>query len=111
MFWQGAQEVDPAVRTEADRPGAREGDLPARLRQAGLVEVESTVLTVSLRFSSFEEWWAPFTLGVGPPGSYLVGLAGPQREALRDACARLFPTVPFTLPARSWTARGLTASR
>ena len=111
LFWRGAQEVDPAVRTEADRPGGREGDLPARLRQAGLAEVESTVLTVSLRFSSFEEWWAPFTLGVGPPGSYLASLSGAQREALRAACTRLIPAVPFTLSARSWTARGLTASR
>jgi SAM-dependent methyltransferase len=105
-FWRAAREVASPAPGEADLPGAADGHLAGLLRQAGLREVESGVLAVSLRFSSFEQWWKPFTLGVGPPGSYLAGLDGEQRAAVRDACARLLPPGPFTMPVRAWTARG-----
>jgi SAM-dependent methyltransferase len=105
-FWRGAREAASPAPGEADLPGAADGHLAGLLRQAGLGEVESGVLAVSLRFSSFEEWWRPFTLGVGPPGSYLASLDGEQRAAVRDACARLLPSGPFTMSVRSWTARG-----
>jgi SAM-dependent methyltransferase len=105
-FWRAAQEVASPAPGEADLPGAADGHLAGLLRQAGLGEVESAVLAVSVRFSSFEQWWKPFTLGVGPPGSYLASLGGGRRAAVRDACARLLPSGPFTMSVRSWTARG-----
>lgn len=105
-FWRAAREEASAGPGEADLPGAADGHLAGLLRQAGLSEVESAVLTISLPFSSFEEWWKPFTLGVGPPGSYLASLDDEQRAAVRDACARLLPPGPFTTSVRSWTARG-----
>jgi SAM-dependent methyltransferase len=106
MFWRAVRDIDPVPPGEAELPGAGEGQLARLLRQAGLHEVESDVLTVSLRFPSFDQWWEPFTLGVGPPGSHLASLDGNRRTAVRDACARLLPAAPFTLSARSWTARG-----
>ena len=105
-FWQAAGEVAPSAPVEADRPGGADGQLAGLLRQSGLSQVESTVLAVSLRFSSFDEWWEPFTHGVGPPGSYLASLDREQRAAVRDAATRLFPAGPFTMSVRSWTARG-----
>jgi SAM-dependent methyltransferase len=105
-FWRAVHEADPAAPREADRPGASPGHLASLLRQAGLSGVESTVLTVGVRIASFAEWWEPFTLGVGPPGAYLAGLDGDRRAAVRAAAARLVPAAPFTLSARSWTARG-----
>jgi SAM-dependent methyltransferase len=105
-FWRAALEADPAAPGEASRPGAADGQLASLLRQAGLTGVESGVLTVRLEFSSFEQWWEPFTLGVGPAGEYLAGLDGPRRLAVRDACARHLPAAPFTVSARSWAARG-----
>jgi ABC-2 type transport system ATP-binding protein len=107
LFWRAAKETDPAAPGEADLPGTREGQLADLLRQAGLRDIDSTVLTVSLEFMSFEEWWDPFTFGVGPAGGYLAGLDDRHRSAVRDACARLLPPAPFTLTVRSWTARGL----
>ncbi len=106
IFWRAAQEVVPAAPGEAGLPGAHEGHLASLLRQAGLGDIESTLLEVSLRFSSFEQWWQPFTLGVGPSGSYLAGLDADRRAAVRDTCARLLPTGPFTMSVRSWAARG-----
>lgn len=110
-FWQAARDLDPAVADEEDRPGVHEGQLAALLREAGLAPVESAVLEVSLPFSSFEEWWHPFTLGVGPPGAYLAARTGEQRAALQAACARLLPPGPFTLAVRSWAARGQVPER
>jgi SAM-dependent methyltransferase len=106
LFWRAAQEIDPAAPGEADLPGTREGQLADLLRQAGLRDIDSTAITVSLEFSSFADWWDPFTLGVGPAGSYLASLDDAHRSAVRDACARLLPPAPCTLAVRSWTARG-----
>jgi SAM-dependent methyltransferase len=105
VFWRAAQEVDPAAPGEAHLAGTGEGQLAALLREAGLRGAESTALTVTLRFASFEEWWTPFTLGVGPAGGYVASLEGKHRAAVRAACARLLPEAPFTLSARSWAAR------
>jgi hypothetical protein len=105
VFWRAAQEVDPTAPGEGSRPGTREGELAAMLRQARLSVTESTALTVTLRFASFDEWWTPLTLGVGPAGGYLAGLDDEHRAAVRAACSRLLPEAPFTLSARSWAAR------
>jgi SAM-dependent methyltransferase len=105
-FWRAALEVDPAAPGEAGLPGAGDGQLASLLRQAGLAGVESGALTVRVEFSTFEQWWDPFTLGVGPAGGYLASLDDKRRLAVRGACARLLPAAPFTLSARAWAARG-----
>jgi SAM-dependent methyltransferase len=106
LFWRAVRMVDPAAPDESDLPGTARGQLGGLLEQAGLHAVESTALTVSVEFSSFEQWWEPLTLGVGPAGSYLAGLDDQRRRSIREACAELLPDVPFTVSARSWTALG-----
>jgi SAM-dependent methyltransferase len=102
-FYRALGEVRPGWVVEADRPGVREGDLAELCRAAGLHEVVSASLTVQLRLSGFEEWWAPFTLGVGPPGDVVAGLAEDERDRLREACARLLPAVPLEVAGTAWT--------
>src|SRR6185369_10715878 len=85
-FWDAARELDPGVADESDLPGAREGDLERLLHEAGLGEVEHR---------SFDEWWEPFTLGVGPAGAYVQGLAQDARDRLRERCRELHPAAPF----------------
>ena len=46
----------------------------------------------------------PFTLGVGPAGSYVAGLDDAAREAVRVRCAELLPAAPFTLTASAFAA-------
>ncbi|HEX3591291.1 MAG TPA: class I SAM-dependent methyltransferase [Pseudonocardiaceae bacterium] len=106
LFWQAAAAVDPAAPGEAHLAGTGEGQLADLLGQAGLREIESTALTVDVPFTSFAQWWEPFTFGVGPAGTYLAGLDDQRRTAIRDACADLLPAAPFTVSARSWAARG-----
>ncbi len=106
-FWQAARELDSDVDDGSDLAGTREGHLAELFAAAGLRNVESAVLSVSVEHPSFEEWWEPFTLGVGLPGAYVLGLDPARRAELRECCREALPTAPFTLPARAWAARGL----
>jgi SAM-dependent methyltransferase len=106
-FWDAARELDPDVADESNLVGAREGDLTRLFESAGLRDVEETALSVSLEHPSFEEWWEPFTFGVGPAGAYVAGLDSEGQTRLREACRAALPDAPFVLTARAWTARGL----
>jgi SAM-dependent methyltransferase len=105
-FFQAARELDPDADDESALAGTREGHLAELLAAAGLHHVESAILSVSVEHPSFEEWWEPFTLGVGLPGAYVLGLDPAGRAELRDRCREALPTAPFTLTARAWAARG-----
>jgi SAM-dependent methyltransferase len=106
-FWQAVHEVDPDAEDESELAGGREGHLAELFVEAGLSEVEETALPVRVEHATFEEWWEPFTLGVGPAGSYLAALDSTQQAALRGRCRQRLPDAPFTLSARAWAARGL----
>jgi SAM-dependent methyltransferase len=106
-FWGAARDLDPGAADESDLPGAREGDLERLLRGAGLVDVEERLLTVEVEHESFEEWWEPFTLGIGPAGAYVHGLTQDARDRLRERCRELHPAAPFAVSASAWAARGV----
>lgn len=107
VFWTAVRDLSPDMQGEAGLPGAREGELEQLFIEAGLREVEETALEVQVTHPSFEEWWEPYTLGVGPAGTYAAGLDDERRAALRERCRALLPAAPFTLAARAWTARGV----
>jgi SAM-dependent methyltransferase len=107
LFWQAARELDPEVDDESQLAGTREGHLAELFEAAGLREIEATALSVSLEHSSFDEWWEPFTRGVGPAGSYVASLDAEGQAALRETCRSLVPVAPFVLTARAWATRGL----
>ena len=106
-FWAVAREVDPAAPGEATLIGANEGDLAALFRDAGLDAVEETALEVIVEHPTFEEWWEPYELGVGPAGGYVARLDPVLRETLRERCREALPPAPFRITAHSWTARGV----
>ena len=101
VFWTAVHTLDPAEEHEATMPGIREGHLAELFTQAGLTP-EETTLSVDAHFESFDDWWIPYTKGVGPAGEYVKKLDDAQREQLRDAAARLLPEGPFDLPAQAW---------
>ncbi len=107
VFWQAARELDPDVQDESLRAGAREGHLAELFETAGLRSVKATVLVATVTHASFDEWWVPFTLGVGPAGAYTAALDDNRRVELRERCRELLPAAPFEVAARAWTARGL----
>jgi SAM-dependent methyltransferase len=101
-FWQAALELDPAARDESALAGARAGHLAELLTRAGLEPVRSVALTVTSRYPSFDEWWQPYTLGVGPAGAYLASLAPERRAELRERCRSRLPAGPFDVTAAAW---------
>jgi ubiquinone/menaquinone biosynthesis C-methylase UbiE len=105
-FWEAARELDPEVEDESELAGSRRGHLAELLRQAGLEEVEETVLSVSVEHATFDEWWEPFTFGVGTVGAYLSQLSQEQQTRLREHCRDAFPEGGLVLTARAWAARG-----
>lgn len=104
-FWQAARDVDPAARDEAGLAGVWEGHLAQLFDEAGMRDVESTVVTVDVPFATFEQWWHPFTLGVGPAGDYVAGLTDESRERLKARCRDLLPPAAFTISASAWCVR------
>ena len=107
LFWDAARVLDPDVDGEAGLAGAREGDLAHLFHDAGLREVEETVLTIRVEHPSFDDWWEPFTLGVGPAGDHVAGLSADLQVRLREQCRSMQPAAPFVVSARAWAARGL----
>jgi SAM-dependent methyltransferase len=106
-FWRAVLDLDPHARDESALAGAREGHLAELFAAAGLRDIESTALTVRSSFANFDEWWEPFTLGVGPAGNYVQGLDAGRRDALRDRCAAQLPGLgPIDIVASAWTAVG-----
>jgi SAM-dependent methyltransferase len=111
LFWRAALDLDPAVHDESDLAGAREGHLADLFDAAGLRDVQGGALTVMVPYSDFDDWWRPYTLGVGPAGSYVVSLEPDRREALRRRCQELLPPGPDVVEATAWTAVGTVTSR
>jgi SAM-dependent methyltransferase len=106
-FWEAARELDADVQDESQLAGAREGHLSELFEVAGLHEIEESVLSVGVEHPTFEEWWEPFTLGVGPAGAFAAGLDAEQQARLRALCRERLPAAPFVLTARAWAARGV----
>jgi SAM-dependent methyltransferase len=105
-FWSAARELEPDVEGEANRAGAAEGELARLFMQAGLREVEETALPVNVEHPTFDEWWLPFTLGVGPAGEYYQRLQPARRRELEQRLRERLPE-PVTLETRAWAARGV----
>jgi SAM-dependent methyltransferase len=105
-FWQVVQLADPGEVGERDLPGSVSGDLPDLFERAGLREVRESLLTVTVRFDSFQEWWEPFTYGVGPGRAYVASLNQISRAGLADALHEEYGDGPFEIEAGAWTATG-----
>ncbi|MEU5827832.1 class I SAM-dependent methyltransferase [Micromonospora tulbaghiae] len=109
VFWQAVRSLDPDAHDESGLAGAREGDLADLFAAAGLRDVRSSMLTVEVSFASFDQWWEPYTLGVGPAGDHVQRLDAAGRAALRDRCASLLgERWPVEVSASAWTAIGRT---
>ena len=109
VFWEAARELDPAAEGESELPGTREGHLVELFAAAGLADVMGGTLTARLEHQTFESWWEPFTLSVGPAGSYVASLDPERMAALRERCREMVSDAPFAVEAQAWAARGLSS--
>jgi SAM-dependent methyltransferase len=106
LFWSVVAAVDPGAADESALAGARDGHLAEIATEARLADVTGSELTVSVPYTGFDEWWEPYTLGVGPAGSYLSGVDSEQYDALVARAREVVPDEPFEVTATAWCVRG-----
>ena len=106
MFFTALLSVVPDADDEVGRTGARRGELAALLRDAGCQDVDEAELAVTVTSPSFEEWWEPYTLGVGPAGAQLAKLGEEARADVRERCRELLGDGPIDTTATVWAAKG-----
>ena len=112
FFWDEAIALDPAIEPKDERHMklSHRGQLGEAWKQAGLVNVQEAPLVIDQAYSSFNDYWEPFTKGAGPGGAYVVALPQDRRQQLEaNMRKRLLSDRqdgPFTLTARAWCVRG-----
>lgn len=104
-FWAAAHVIDPEAEDEALLSGAHRGHLTEIFEAAGLREVREESIAVDLVHPTFDEWWEPYTLGVGPAGDYVQQLDDGGRKRLEAAARERLGNGPFTVSASAWAAR------
>ena len=112
FFWDEAVALDPAVEPKDERhmKFSREGQLGDLWRRAGLIDITEEPLMIDQAYSSFNDYWEPFTNGAGPGGAYVVSLSEDRRQQLEARMRKRLlgdrQDGPFTLKARAWCVRG-----
>jgi SAM-dependent methyltransferase len=108
-FWDAALALDPAAPDEAQTMRLHDqGELEELWLRAGLEAVEVDALVVESSYRHFDDYWEPFTGGVGPAGAYCSSLDPDRRGLLREECRRRLgdPAGAFTLGAVAWAVKG-----
>ncbi len=112
FFWDEAVALDPAIEPKDERHMklSRQGQLGELWRAAGLVKVKEEPLVIDQAYSSFLDYWEPFTKGAGPGGAFVVSLTPDRRQQLearmRKRLLKDGQDGPFTLKAKAWCVRG-----
>jgi len=110
IFWRAALDLDPGARDESNMAGVREGHLAELFEAAGLRDITPVALTVRSTFADLDEWWEPYTLGVGPAGEYVKDLDQAGRDALKRQCSSYLPSSrPFVIEAAAWSVKARVA--
>jgi SAM-dependent methyltransferase len=105
-FWDAARDIDPTIEDEGHMAGGREGHLVELFEAAGLEQAEGTALHVRGEHSTFDDWFQPFTLGVGPAGATFQAWPTEKQQAVEARARELLPE-PITLETYAWAARGV----
>src|SRR5690606_31906026 len=85
-FWEAANATDPASGTldEGARfPFCTPDTLADEFTRAGLRDAEVRPIEVTTRFTTFDDFWRPFTLGAGPAPGYYASLDPDHQDKLR----------------------------
>jgi SAM-dependent methyltransferase len=115
MFWDTAAVLGPAGAAGRAanfiRPLTRPGEMKAAWREAGLVDIVDTALTIRMEFTEFNDWWRPIGEGEGAMGKYVAALPSPERATLehhlRAAYESGMQDGPRSFAATAWACRGV----
>ncbi|HTJ45010.1 MAG TPA: class I SAM-dependent methyltransferase [Kofleriaceae bacterium] len=105
-FWAAARALDANAPDESRMRFRTAGELEELWRGAGVRDVEVATIECSSEYAGFDDYWEPFTYGIGPAGTYLMALPEEVREALREETRDRLPKGPLTIVARAVAVRG-----
>ena len=105
-FWRAVAQLDPDAPDESGLPGRGGGAARRAVRRGRARRHRGRRALGAAEHASFEEWWEPYTLGVGPAGVYVAGLDASAAAELRERCRLLVGDGPVKLTMRAWVARG-----
>jgi hypothetical protein len=97
----GATEHHDERLTALLQPGA----LAALVRKSGFADVDEQALDLKMHFTSFDDYWSPFLLGVGPAGAHVASLTAADRDALAARLRMRLGDGPFDLKGRAWAVK------
>jgi SAM-dependent methyltransferase len=103
LYWSAVRDVHGDVLDETGMAGVQPGDLARRFDAAGMPDAQTTTLTVRVEHPTFEDWWHPYTLGVGTAGAHYAAQSPTDQARIEQRCRELLPNPPFTLEAQAWT--------
>ena len=110
ILFDTAAVLDRSIKRPYFRPLSAPDEMAALWRATGLTDVEQSSLLIRMEFSSFDDYWSPFTTGEGPPGQLLASLAEPARASLQDHVRHAYladrPDGPRSFAAVAWACRG-----
>jgi ubiquinone/menaquinone biosynthesis C-methylase UbiE len=118
LMWRAAEAVatEAVSRYQAERPilpcgRAGPEELAEVWGDAGISEVRTATLDLSMEFCSFEDFWLPFLGGATSSSSFAAAVnqqtGGALAKKLRDIIPRFRPDGSFVLPARAWAVAGI----
>jgi SAM-dependent methyltransferase len=105
-FWAAARALDENAPDESRMRFRTAAELEALWRAAGVRDVEVGTIECSSDYGGFDDYWEPFTYGIGPAGAYLMALPEDLREDLREETRARVPPGPLTITARAVAVRG-----
>lgn len=105
--------LDPSVdRNRLSQPLTMANEMAELWRELGFWQVEQSSLMIRMEYSSFDDYWTPFTRGEGPLGPLIANLSDNTLSALTNhlRTAYLFgrPDGPRSFPCVAWACRGTT---
>jgi len=111
FFWEECVRLDPGAEEKAQRPKVcnQAGQLAELWEATGFKDVREITLEMRTDFTCFDDFWLPYTKGVGSQGVYVESLSPEKREVLRNALRRRFVGArdrPFSLRAAALAVRG-----
>lgn len=86
--WVAAQKLGfGGERGNDNAAGTSSGQLADVFNAAGLDDVEEGEVSIDVDHATFDEWWEPFTHGVGPVGAFSRDSATSSTSRLSTTCA------------------------
>lgn len=115
LFFDTAAVLDPRANERRarnyTRPMTRPGELANAWRAAGFADVAETTLNIRMEYTSFDDYWAPYTGREGPQAEYIATLGDAERARLREAVRLAYidgeSDGPRSYAALAWAVKGI----